>query len=110
MMQAKSHLASVSNQKPIRIGITEWHGAIDEAARFPPDGVTYSTAIAQERSRCWPIRSPIKGFLRKIESNTHDLVEAIISPINTNTRWIYSLAHYAEALAFSLWGLPTPRS
>lgn len=97
-------------KREIRVGVTEWHGAVHESAQFPPEGISYGTVQPEKPSKIWPIRSPIKGYMRKIETREFDLVEAIISPILTRNRWIYSLAHYAEALAFSLWGVPVPRS
>lgn len=97
-------------KREIRVGITEWHGAVHESAQFPPDGVSYGTVRPVKRSKLWPIRSPIKGYMRNIRTKEFDLVEAIISPIRTQNRWVYSLAHYAEALAFSVWGAPVPRT
>ena len=96
--------------RQIRVGITEWHGAVHESAQFPPNGVTYDSVRPVKRSKLWPIRSPIKGYMRKIVSREFDLIEAVISPIQTQNRWVYSLAHYAEALAFSVWGAPVPRA
>ena len=97
-------------RREIRVGVTEWHGAVHESAQFPPDGVSYGTVRPVKRPIMWPLRSPIKGYMRKIATEEFDLVEAVISPILTRNRWIYSLAHYAEALAFSVWGVPVPRS
>lgn len=96
-------------QQPIRVGITEWHGAVHEAAQLPPVGVTYGGVEPAARGPLWPIRSPIKGYLRRIDNSGFDIIEAIISPIHTEQRWIYSLAHYAEALAFSVWNMPLPK-
>ena len=93
----------------IKVGVTEWHGAIHEAAQCPPRGVTYVDASELEKGKLWPIRSPIKKFLRKIDSTGVDVVEAIISPVLTKGVWVYSLGHYAEALAFSIYGVPIPR-
>ena len=97
-------------RREIRVGVTEWHGAVHESAQFPPDGISYGTVRPVNRPVMWPFRSPIKGYMRKIATEEFDLVEAVISPIHTRNRWIYSLAHYAEALAFSVWGVPVPRS
>lgn len=97
-------------RREISVGITEWHGAVHESAQFPPEGVSYSTVRPVQHSKLWPIRSPIKGYMRKIVSNEFDLIEAVISPILTENKWVYSLAHYAEALAFSVFGAPVPRA
>ena len=96
-------------QRQIRVGVTEWHGAVHEAAQFPPEGISYETVRPTKHPKIWPIRSPIKGYMRHISSKEFDLIEAVISPIVTRDRWVYSLAHYAEALAFSVWGAPVPR-
>ncbi len=97
-------------QKTIRVGVTEWHGAAHEAAQNPTTDVQYSSVAEQKKPIFWPIRSPIKGYLRLIDSREHEVIEAVISPIITRNAWIYSLAHYAEALAFSLFGAPIPRN
>lgn len=93
----------------IQVGVTEWHGAIHEAARSPPPGIVYADAREVSKSGLRLIRSPIKGYLRKIDPTGVDIIEAVISPVLTDGAWIYSLAHYAEALAFNLLGMSIPR-
>lgn len=93
----------------ILVGVTEWHGVMHEATLRPPDGISFTNAREIKKSQLWPIRSPIKGYLRKIDSNGVDVIEALISPILTTGSWIYSLAHYAEALAFNVYGMSIPR-
>ena len=94
----------------IRVGITEWHGMMQESSSYPPQGIAYSDVQRKQKSVVAPFRSPIKGFMPTVNSNEHDLIEAVISPVITENRWIYSLAHFAEALAFSIYGVPLPRS
>ena len=91
-----------------RIGLTEKHGMAHELSQFPPAGIEYSF-LTHLPARHQFIRSPIKGYFRNYSTNKHDLIEAILSPIFTSNRWIYSLANFQEALAFSFYGLPTPR-
>lgn len=96
--------------KHLKIGITEWHGVAHELAQFPPDGIEYCRIDPIRKTSPRIIRSPIKGYLRTFETNKCDLIEAILSPIQTHSRWIYSIANAQEALAFNAAGLPIPRA
>ncbi|MFO0813507.1 MAG: glycosyltransferase family 4 protein [Gemmatales bacterium] len=91
----------------IRVGLTEGHGMASEASQFPPYGVEYSFLIPKQSRSCW-IRSPIKGFMRDYEYENQDLIEAILSPIRTDRRWILSLSNFMEAVAFSFKAIPLP--
>lgn len=93
----------------IRVGFTEAHGMAHELKQCPPPGVDYSFLDPLPTPRRW-IRSPIKGYLGRYESSDHDLIEAVLSPILTSNRWIYSLACWQEAMAFSWWKCPIPRA
>ena len=94
----------------IRVGITEWHGVAHELAQFPPEGVSYSPIAAEKSRRIRLVRSQIKGYLRTFEAKDHDLIEAILSPIRTRSPWVYSIANFQEATAFSFLGVPLPRA
>lgn len=93
----------------IRVGLTEAHGMADELNQFPPAGVEYSFLISHPSS-FRIIRSPIKGYLGRFEAEEHDLIEAVISPVLTKSRWIYSCECLQATTAFSLFGCPLPRS
>jgi glycosyltransferase involved in cell wall biosynthesis len=56
------------------------------------------------------VRSPIKGYLSRFEAEEHDLIEAVISPVLTESRWVYSCGDLQTAAAFSFFGCPLPRS
>ncbi len=108
-----SNIAASTVQAPaelIRVGITEWHGMAHELAHCPPPQVRYSLVEASPTKGWRWIGSPIKGYLRTFQSTEHDLIEAVLSPIITSNRWIYSLANLQEATAFNLLGLPLPRA
>lgn len=80
----------------IRVGLTEAHGMAQELCRRPAEGVQYS-------------------FLRPVtaghyEADDVDLIEAVLSPIRTRSRWVYSLAHLAEACGFDGAGAALPRA
>ena len=93
----------------IRIGLTEAHGMATEVSQFPAPGVHYSfldTWLPAPRI----IHSPIKGFLRRYEAEGHDLIEAVLSPVATKSRWIYSCENFQAATAFGVFGCPLPRS
>jgi glycosyltransferase involved in cell wall biosynthesis len=92
-----------------RIGFTEAHGMAKELCISPPTGVEYSFLIPLKASSSF-LRSPIKGFFGRYETRNHDLIEAVLSPIFTNNRWIYSLANFHEAMAFNFLGIPLPRT
>jgi glycosyltransferase involved in cell wall biosynthesis len=94
----------------IRVGFTEAHGMAAETSRFPPAGVQYSFVRPQPPPSIRLIRSPIKGYLGRYESDQHDLIEAIMSPAATDNRWILSCANFQEVTAFSLFEWPVPRS
>jgi glycosyltransferase involved in cell wall biosynthesis len=79
-----------------------------EGMRSPPPGVEYSLVTPSGSAPTW-LRSPIKGFMRRFESSSHDLMEAVLSPIITRNLWVYSLATFAEPMAFQLLRVPTPR-
>jgi glycosyltransferase involved in cell wall biosynthesis len=81
-----------------------------ESSRNPPDGVQFSFLRALPRSRFNVIGSPIKGHFGHFEAVDVDLIEAVMIPIRTNSRWVCSLAHFAEACAFDIAGAPIPRS
>jgi glycosyltransferase involved in cell wall biosynthesis len=100
---------STTRVSMIRVGFTEAHGMVQELKQCPPCGVAYSFLEPLPMSRRW-IRSPIKGYLGRYESSEHDLIEAVLSPILTSNRWIYSLACWQEAMAFSWGKCPIPRA
>jgi glycosyltransferase involved in cell wall biosynthesis len=91
----------------IRVGLTEAHGMANEVSQFPPAGVAYSFLKPIEKAGRW-LRSPIKGFMRDYAMEDYDLIEAILSPLATDRRWILSLSNFQEAVAFSFLGLPLP--
>jgi glycosyltransferase involved in cell wall biosynthesis len=92
----------------IRVGLTEPHGMAKELCQHPADGVHYSFLRAVSGSRFRMIGSSINGYLDRYHADEVDLVEAVLSPIRTNSRWVYSLAHLAEACAFDAAGAPLP--
>ncbi|MBY0496929.1 MAG: glycosyltransferase family 4 protein [Cyanobacteria bacterium] len=94
----------------VRVGFTEAHGMAKEVARNPPEGIEFSFLRPLQRSRFNVIGSPIKGYFGHFEADDVDLIEAVMSPITTSSRWVCSLAHFAEACAFDLAGAPIPRS
>lgn len=73
----------------IRVGLTEAHGMAKEVSQFPADGVEYSF---------------------RHQSDDVDLVEAVLSPVRTTSRWVYSLAHLAEGCGFEEAGTARPRA
>lgn len=93
----------------IRVGITEKHGMASEFSQYPPTGVVYSFLKPSGPPPRY-IRSPLKGYLNRFDSDDHDIVESILSPVLTRNRWIYSAENLQAALAFDLFGLPTPRA
>lgn len=94
----------------MRVGFTEAHGMAKELCQLPADGVQYSFVRPLPRSRFRIIGSPIKGYLGHYEAGDVDLIEAVLSPIRTKSRWVYSLANFAEACAFDFAGAPVPRA
>lgn len=94
----------------IRVGLTEAHGLAQEASRFPAEGVQYSFVQPLPGSRFRMIGSPIKGFLGHYEADGVDLIEAVLSPIRTRSRWVYSLGDFPGACAFDFAGAPLPRA
>lgn len=94
--------------KKYNIGFTEQHGMTVELSKNPAEGVSYSfLEPLKKKNRL--IRSPIKGFFQHYEADGHDLIEAILSPIFTKSRWIYYTACFQEAAAFNLLNIPVPR-
>ena len=89
------------------MALTEAHGMAHEVSLNPHPDVKY-TFIEGTIPPWSPVRSPIKGFFRKWGKGNCDLIESIISPAWTKDPWIYSLACFQEAMAFSLFGAPTP--
>lgn len=95
-------------KRKIRVGLTEKHGMVKEYSVNPPDNVDYSFLNPLKGSSLF-LRSPIKGYFRSYESSEHDLIEATLSPIFTNNKWIYSVANFQEAMSFNFCGFPLPR-
>lgn len=93
----------------LRVGLTERHGMLVEQTQNPPEGVIYSFPEAK-RYGSKLFKSSIKGFMSDFDLTDIDIVEAVLSPIWTKKPWIQSLARFQEPLAYSLGGLPTPRS
>ena len=112
-VQTVDHTTSLDSLAPekerIRVGLTEAHGMALEAKAYPPTGVEYSFLAARPASFRF-VRSPIKGYYGRYESADHHLLEAVLSPIATRNRWIYSVESLAAAAAFSLLGFPLPRA
>jgi glycosyltransferase involved in cell wall biosynthesis len=94
----------------IRVGLTEAHGLAQEASRVPADGVQYSFLQPLPSSRFRMIGSPIKGFLGHYEADGVDLIEAVLGPIRTKSRWICTLGDFPGACAFDFAGAPVPRA
>ena len=94
----------------IRVGLTEAHGLAQEASKTPADGVHYRFLQPLPSSRLRIIGSPIKGFLGRFEADGVDLIEAVLSPIRTNSRWVYTLGDFIGACAFDVAGAPLPRA
>ena len=101
-------LYSNSARGHFRVGFTEKHGMAVELSKYPPSGVEYSFIEPVPSSNKF-IRSPIKGYLNQYKNSEYDLIEAILSPILTKTRWIYYLENIQAATTFSLLGFPLPR-
>jgi glycosyltransferase involved in cell wall biosynthesis len=94
----------------IRVGLTEAHGMAQELSRFPADRVQYSFLRPSTRSRVGKSGSAMKGVVGHYEADDVDLIEAVLSPIRTHSRWVYSLAHIAEACGFDIDGAAVPRA
>jgi len=100
---------SAPANRPLRVGFSELHGMAHELCQFPPEGVFCSEVVGRP-VRLSPIRSGIKGYMRRCESAEHDVIEAVISPIVTRNNWVYSVECMQAAMSFSLLGCPLPRS
>src|SRR4029450_7195490 len=76
--------------RSIRVGYPRGHGMMDEIAKFPPPGVTYS--FVRDKPVRWKlVRSPIPAYLQHVDSPDHDLLETILVPILTRNDWILSI-------------------
>ena len=94
--------------KEVIVGLTEQHGMALEQQSWPPEGYRYEFLdFKTDGSRI--LKSPIQGFYSEFDDYNCDFVEAVLSPAKTRKPWFYSLACFEEALAFQLFGLPTPR-
>ena len=103
------HSSSTVQDRAITVGFTEAHGMAHEASLAPPKGVRYEFLRSVPRQYSL-VRSPILGFMQRYEDQEADIVEAIISPAITDRPWVYSLACFQEAMAFSLLGVPVPKA
>jgi len=92
----------------INVGFTEAHGMAAEQASNPPRNISYSF-LDTVRFGSPIFKSPIKGYMSKYDVSGCDIIESVISPVITQKPWVYSLACYEEALAFSYFGLPSPK-
>jgi glycosyltransferase involved in cell wall biosynthesis len=94
----------------IKVGITEMHGIAHEYSMFPAEGVSYSPIDPQPKFTDRIFRSEAKGVLSYFHSKAHDILEAPLFPILTKQPWIFTPGHFASAVGFNLFGLPTPRA
>ena len=94
----------------IRVGLTEAHGMAKEVSRYPADGVEYSFLKPSMPRRNASIVRPTSGGVHRYDGDDVDLVEAVLSPIRTDSPWIYSLAHLAEGCGFDGAGAALPRA
>ena len=108
MEQGPSHIRASSGAAIIRVGLTEAHGMAVEQSQYPPEGVEY-VFLRPTRSSHPIIKSAIKGFMRSYASADCDLIEAVISPVITRQRWIYSCENFQVPAAFTIWGASLPR-
>jgi len=92
----------------MKIGLTEQHGMAQEQSNMPPEGIEYQFLEYQRKGSVY-LNSPMKGFMSTYKDDDCDVVEAILTPANTNKPWLYSLACFEEAVAFSFMGLPIPK-
>jgi glycosyltransferase involved in cell wall biosynthesis len=100
-------LSKFSN-KTIKIGVSDFHGAYEEQALNAPDGLEYSE-LKRLRMGSKILKSPIKGYFSQFDEVGCDIIESVISPVFTNKPWVYSIACFQEALAFSFFGAPSPK-
>jgi glycosyltransferase involved in cell wall biosynthesis len=94
----------------ITVGVPEWHGMIDEQSRNPPSGYTYKSIDWHRSSYSRIFKSDIKGGFFATPGNDCDIVEAVVLPVVTDKPWVYSVAHFAEPMAFNFLGAPLPKS
>ncbi|MDP5032326.1 glycosyltransferase family 4 protein [Paraglaciecola sp.] len=97
-----------SNNKNIKIGVSDFHGAYEEQALNAPASLEY-VELKRTRNGSRILQSPIKGYFSKFDETDCDIIESVISPIYTNKPWVYSIACFQEALAFSFLGAPSPK-
>lgn len=100
----------MTSHKPrtIKVGFTEAHGMPAEQFHYPPEGVEFSF-LQRLTPGSRVLQSPIKGFMSEFNFADCDIIESVISPVATALPWVYSLACYQEPLAFSFFGLPSPK-
>lgn len=96
------------NDKTIKIGVTDFHGAYEEQAQNAPDGLEY-IELKRLRMGSKILKSPIKGYFSQFDEVDCDIIESVISPVITNKPWVYSIACFQEAMAFSFLGAPSPK-
>jgi glycosyltransferase involved in cell wall biosynthesis len=80
-----------------------------EVSQFPPLGVVFSFLRPRPPS-FRVLRSPLKGQFHRVDAGDNDLIEAVLTPVFTKDRWVYSLECFQAPTAFSLLGCPLPRS
>ena len=101
--------ATSPRQRAIRVGLSVRHGMADEMSKEPPEGVEYCFPMPT-RMRHPFLRSPMKCFLWEFANDDEfDLLEGILSPVETRKPWLCSLDSYFGAAAFSFLGMPLPR-
>jgi glycosyltransferase involved in cell wall biosynthesis len=96
--------------RTIRVGLTGAHGMAQEVSRCPAEGVEYSFIRPSSRRSVGAIGSGAAGGVGHYQADDVDLMEAVLSPIRTESPWVYSLAHLAEGCGFDDAGAAAPRS
>ncbi|MBF7072161.1 glycosyltransferase family 4 protein [Glaciecola sp. MH2013] len=96
-------------KKELKVGVTELHGIAQESVKSPPEGISYQKLEPKDVWSNHIFRSPAKGVLNRYIDDDVDFVEAPLFPILTSKPWIYTPADTASAMAFNIFGVPTPR-
>jgi len=95
--------------RKLKVGITEMHGIAQECAQMPLPYVEYNKIEKTSILFSGVFQSTAFGVLDFYKGENVDLIEAPLFPILTNKDWLYTPADTESAMAFNLFGLPTPR-
>jgi glycosyltransferase involved in cell wall biosynthesis len=83
---------------------------VSARALNPPEGFVFKPIAWRPSALSRIFTSPIRGGFFGSPDGACDIVEAVVLPVVTELPWVYSVANFAEPMAFGIGGAPLPKA